>query len=172
MNGKWNIPEESLSYYFEQRKNKEKDSKQINSSAIKSKILQGHLTISKVAKTFNLSHSNIRTLIREGFLPDAKKVSGQWNIPEESLSFLYEHTKNVENESKHSISISSLRLNTFQDHLTTNEVAKKLNITPAGVKVLIKNGKLRDAIKHGKTWLIPESSLTEYKTQKEKIKLV
>ncbi len=45
------------------------------------------------------------------------------------------------------------------EYLTTNEAAEKWEITRRRVNVLCDEGRIDGAIKKGKIWLIPESSL-------------
>ncbi|CQR47965.1 Helix-turn-helix domain protein [Paraliobacillus sp. PM-2] len=156
---KWFIPEEDILFYLENKK----DGKQVPSPFTKeNQLLKGHLTTKEISERIHLGPSRILVLIHNGSFPNAVKFNGRWFIPEEDLQ-LYSKQRNnlLMNKNKQS-NIQSLK-----GYLTTNEVAKELNISNGGVTALIKNGKLRDAIKHKKIWMIPESSLTERKKQIE-----
>jgi excisionase family DNA binding protein len=175
---KWYISKEEILSYKK---------KTITRNEIPSKVtteissLDGYLTILEVSNQINLSKSRISALLPKNVFPNAIKVHNKWFIPEDDiLSYLekqnsqYTLNKEIQQLQKSKlIQEKNKQLNYYkqQGYLTTREVARELNISIFGVIALINSGKLRDAIKPGKTWLIPESSLIEYKKQKENNKI-
>lgn len=51
--------------------------------------------------------------------------------------------------------------------LTSVEAAQALGITRQRVQVLISNGQLPGAVKFGRDWAIPESSVNKYKESRQ-----
>jgi predicted DNA-binding transcriptional regulator AlpA len=180
---KWYIPKEDILSYQEKIKTRNK-----NPSKVAKEIpeLDGYLTISEVSLRINLSRSRIAVLIYKDLFPNAIKVNNKWFIPEEDILF-HQEKKKVEQKKKPSLTKEIQPLHGYlttknkqttatapqnfippQGYLTTKEVAKKLDISVSSVIALIKKGKFKNAKKVNEYWLIPESSLIEYKKQKEK----
>jgi predicted DNA-binding transcriptional regulator AlpA len=147
---KWFIPDEDILYYLK----KKKDEKKVPSPT----TLEEHLTIKEISNRIHLKSSKILGLIHDGSFPNAVKVNGKWFIPKEDIQFYSKQRNHL---------LLQPDTQSHQGYLTTKEVAKELNISIVGVTALIKSGKLGDAIKRGKIWIIPESSLTERKKQIE-----
>lgn len=154
---KWYIPKEEILSYQE-KKNTIFESQQLQKHKLiqeKNKQInyyrqQGYLTLLEVSERINLSKSRTSALLHKDAFPNAIKVHNKWFIPKDDIHSYYEFQSNL-----------------IQGYLTINEVAKELNISNSGVHALITRGKLRNVIKFGNARLIPESSLTEYKKQKE-----
>ncbi len=159
VDNKWFIPEEDFLLYLEKKKKENK----IPTPPIKENLpLQRHLTTKEVSERIHLSQSRVLALINAGIFPNAIKFNGKWCIPEEDLELYSKHRNNspsVENKQPDG--------QLLKGYLSINEVAKELNISIGGVMALVRSEKLRDAIKVGKIWMIPESSLIERKKQIE-----
>ncbi|MBB6447903.1 helix-turn-helix domain-containing protein [Bacillus benzoevorans] len=159
---KWYIQKEEISSY---QKKLNAGNRTPSKVVSENSSLDGYLTILEVSNQINLSKSRTSALIHENMFPNAIKVKNKWLIPQDDILSYQEMKKQRKN-----LALAKNKQIDFQSqqgYLSTKEVAKELNISSGVVTVLIKNGKLRDAIKPGKTWKIPESSLIEYKSQKE-----
>lgn len=157
---KWYIPKEEIESYLEKvntvYKNESNEIKRIPS-------LEGYLTLVEVSGRISLSKSRTSALLYKNEFPNAIKVRNRWFVPEEDVLSYIENKKGEKKVPTHPTKENQL----LQGYLTTKEIAKELNISIGAVTALIKKGKIKDAIKFGKIWLIPESSLVERKKQLE-----
>lgn len=102
-------------------------------------INSDYLTSKQVAERLSLNISYVSTLIKKGEFEGSIKNKGYWMIPVNSV---------IKYEKK-------------QNFLSTKQVGERLFVTKEYVTKLIKNGKIKGAIKDKKCWMIPEGAITE-----------
>lgn len=106
--------------------------------------LGSYIVIDDVAAELGLNNSQVTYLIKKGFLEGAKKFNNKWRNARDSLDRYIDLKKQTEKL------------------LTTEQVAKKLEVSRNYVNQLIVYGKLIPELKFQWVWYIAEAELERY----------